>query len=144
MTTKLLIVPLVLAATLVHADPSLEDKKYWKGQQDYINETLKRTEKACDTTFTFEWIDKDKLRTEVTATKHSPNGVCGAIVSEVGSLCRQGADEKAAVKAKIKGFTCGFAKPRALELSGATLKYMGNNQESNFSDWARPWLMKHL
>ena len=61
------------------------------------------------------------------------------------SLCREGDDEKASVKARIKGFQCGYAKPRTLDISkSGMVKYMGNNEESNFSDWAKPWLMKKL
>ncbi|MBA3456712.1 MAG: hypothetical protein H0T42_26720, partial [Deltaproteobacteria bacterium] len=45
----------------------------------------------------------------------------------------------------IKGFQCGYGKPRSLDLSKAGIvKYMGNNDEVNFSDWAKPWLMKKL
>ena len=100
--------------------------------------------KACAVPFTFDFVDRERLREEVTKTKHTPNGVCTAIVNEVASLCRHGADEKAAVQARIKGFECGFAKPRRLELKGNIVIYAGNNQESNFSDWAKPWLMKNL
>ena len=74
----------------------------------------------------------------------SPYGVCSAIVDEVGSLCRAGEDEKTAVKAKIKGFKCGYAAARTLDLKGGIITYMGNNEQANFSDWAKPWLMKHL
>ena len=49
------------------------------------------------------------------------------------------------VKAKIKGFQCGSGKPRKLDLSAkGILKYMGNIEEANFSDWAKPWLLKKL
>jgi hypothetical protein len=129
--------------SVVHAE-SLEEKKYWQKQMDYINKAVEKADKACGVKFTFELVDKDKLRTEAEKTKHSPNGICDAIVDEVATLCRKGEDEKSAASAKIKGFQCGFGKPRALDLKGGTLTYMGNNQESNFSEWARPWLMKHL
>ncbi len=129
--------------SLVHAE-SLEEKTYWKKQMDYINKAVEKADKACDLKLTFEFVDKDKLRTEAEKNKNSANGICGAIIEEVATLCRKGEDEKTAVKAKIKGFQCGFAKPRTLDLKGGLVTYMGNNQESNFSDWARPWLMKHL
>ena len=77
-------------------------------------------------------------------TKHSPMGVCGNIIGEVASICRLGEDEKATVKAKITGFTCGYAKERNLDLKGGIVKFNGNNVQSNFSDWARPWLLKKL
>jgi hypothetical protein len=129
---------------VVHAE-SLEEKKFWKGQMDYLNQKIDKSEKACGVKFTIELLDKDKFRTEADKHLHNtPQGVCGLIIEEVSSLCRKGEDEKAAVKAKIKGIQCGFAKPRTLALKGGTLTYMGNNEESNFSDWARPWLMKNL
>jgi hypothetical protein len=134
----------VAGTVTVRAD-SLEEKKFWQGQMDYVNEKLKTASEACDVKFTFDWVDKTTLR-DTTAKNHwSPNGVCTNIVDEVGSLCRAGKDEKDAVKAKIKGFTCGYAEKRTLDLSKAGIvKYMGNNAEANFSDWAKPWLMKHL
>jgi hypothetical protein len=132
-----------VTAAAVHAE-SLEEKKFWKGQSDYINKTLGKSEKACGVKFTFELIDKEKLRTETEKNHQSPSGVCNSIIEEVSTVCRQGDDEKAAVKAKIKGIQCGFAASRNLALKSGTLTYMGNNKESNFSEWARPWLMKNL
>jgi hypothetical protein len=140
---KLVIVPALMLSTLANAE-SLEEKKFWKGQLDYVNESLKSAGDACGVTFTFDWVDKAKLREAAEKTSHTPNGICTAVIDEVGSLCRQGDDEKAAVKAKIKGFKCGFAKPRTLAMTGGIVTYMGNNEEANFSDWARPWLMKKL
>jgi len=131
------------STSLVHAE-SLEDKKFWKKQMDYINQAVEKADKACGVKFTFDLVEKEKLHEEADKTKHSPSGICDAIVSEVATLCRKGEDEKSAVASKIKGFKCGFTKPRSLDLKGGTLTYMGNNQESNFSEWARPWLMKHL
>jgi len=142
MSNKLLL-PLVLVSTLARAE-TLEEKTYWKGQMDYVQRELASANKACGTTFAFDWVDRETLRAEVTKTKHSPNGVCNMIISEVAQLCRRGADEKAAVQAKIKGFTCGFAKPRRLDLRDGIVHYSGNNSEPNFTDWAKPWLMKHL
>jgi hypothetical protein len=132
-----------VTAAAVHAE-SLEERKYWKGQMDYINRSIDDGEKTCGVKFTFEFVGKEKLRTEAEKNNNSPNGICDGIIQEVTSLCREGDDEKASVKAKIKGFQCGYAKPRNLELKGGIVKYMGNNEESNFSDWAKPWLMKKL
>ncbi len=130
-------------SALAHAE-SLEDKKYWKGQTDYINKELESASKQCDVKFTFDWVAKDKFRAALEKSSYSPNGVCGNIIDQVEMLCREGDDEKAAVKAKIKAFKCGHAKPRTLDLNSGTLTYMGNNDEANFSDWAKPWLMKKL
>lgn len=142
---KLLALSIVLATTATLHAESLEERKYWKGQMDYINRGIEDGEKQCGVKFTFEFVDKPKLRAEAEKQSQSPYGICDSIVQEVVSLCREGDDEKASVKAKIKGFQCGYAKPRALDLSkSGVLKYMGNNEESNFSDWAKPWLMKKL
>jgi hypothetical protein len=127
----------------VHAE-SLEERKFWKGQMDYINRSLDDGEKTCGVKFTFEFVGKEKLRAAAEKDGSSPNGICDAIIQEVVSLCREGDDEKSSVKAKIKGFQCGYAKPRTLDLKGGLVKYMGNNEEANFSDWAKPWLMKKL
>ena len=133
---------LVLSSTL-HAE-SLEEKKFWKDQTDYVNEKLASANEQCSTKFSFDWVDKATLRDQTKKHGHSPNGVCGEIIAVVESICRSGDDGKQAVKAKIKGFTCGYAQPRALDLKGGIVKYMGNNEESNFNDWAQPWLEKHL
>lgn len=133
----------VAAATVLRAD-TLEERTFWKGQMDYMNENLKSASEACGVKFTFDWVNKAKLRDAAAKNSNSPNGICSAVVDEVGSLCREGQDAKDSVKAKIKGFTCGYAKPRTLDLKGGIVKYMGNNEEANFSDWAKPWLMKHL
>ncbi|MBC7976632.1 MAG: hypothetical protein H7138_16790 [Myxococcales bacterium] len=142
---KLLALSILFATTAtIHAE-SLEERKYWKGQMDYINRGIDDGEKQCGVKFTFEFVEKPKLREEAEKNNNSPYGICDSIVQEVVSLCREGEDEKASVKAKIKGFQCGYGKPRKLDLGkSGIVKYMGNNEESNFSDWAKPWLMKKL
>jgi len=144
---KLLITTLALVTGTVgtlHAE-SLEERKFWKGQMDYLNRSLESASEKCDVKFTFEWIDKPKLREAAEKNNNSPYSICASIVDEVDSLCREGDDEKASVKAKIKGFTCGYGKPRKLDLTKAGIvKYLGNHEEANFSDWAKPWLMKKL
>jgi hypothetical protein len=133
---------LVMSAT-IHAE-NLEEKKFWKGQMDYVNEKLEDASKNCDVKFTFDWIDKPKLRDQAQKHQNSPNGICTNVIDEVDSICRSDADSKAAVKAKIKGFTCGYSNPRSLDMKGGIVQYLGNNEEANFSDWAKPWLEKHL
>jgi hypothetical protein len=140
---KLLALSVIIASSTVHAE-SLEEKKFWKGQMDYVQRSLDDANKQCGVKFTFDWVDKATLRAETEKTNHSPNGVCSAIIEEVTSICREGEDEKKAVTAKIKGFTCGYAKERKLSLAGGSLKFMGNLEQSNFSDWAKPWLLKNL
>jgi|SRR6185312_609112 len=133
---------LVMSTTL-HAE-SLEERKFWKGQMDYLSQNLEAASKSCDVKFTFDWIDKPKLREQADKTQASPNGICGAVIDEVEALCRDDADSKASVKAKIKGFTCGWSNPRSLDMKGGILQYLGNNEQANFSDWAKPWIEKHL
>lgn len=140
---KLLAISVVIAASTANAE-SLEEKKFWKGQMDYVQRSIDDANTQCGAKFTFDWVDKAKLRAETEKSGHTPNGVCAAIIDEVGGICREGEDEKKAVKAKIKGFTCGHAKDRKLSLTGGILKYTGNNEQSNFSDWAKPWLLKNL
>ena len=55
---------LLLASTVARAE-SLEEKKYWKGQTDYIARDIADAEKVCGTKFTFEVIDKTSTRVEV-------------------------------------------------------------------------------
>lgn len=123
---------------------SLEERKFWQGERDYMDRSLKEAESRCGVKFSFEWVDRPTFRTESAKTNHTPYGICSSIVDEVASLCREGEDEKSSVAAKIKGFACGYGKPRTLELEGGVVKFMGNNEEANFSDWAKPWLTKHL
>jgi hypothetical protein len=139
----LLTAAILLVTTTAYAE-SLEEKQFWKRQRNYVDEKLKVAEKACGFKIAFDWVEKETLRSEVEKTKHSPNGVCTGIIDDVAAICRQGDDEKAAVKAKISSVTCGYAKERNLDLKGGTLNYRGNNTQSNFSEWARPWLLKHL
>jgi len=140
---KKVVILVLLIATAAGAE-SLEEKQFWKRQRNYIDKQLGTAEKACGFKLAFDWADAATLRAETEKTKHSPNGVCGVIIDEVATICRQGADEKAAVQAKITAITCGYAKPRTLQLDGKTLHYRGNNVEPNFSEWARPWLLKSL
>jgi hypothetical protein len=143
MKKNLIVTSLLLVSTVAFAE-SLEEKKYWKGENDYINKSIESANDGCGAKFTFDWVDKEKLRAAAEKADNSPYGICLAIVDQVGSLCREGEDEKAAVKKNIKGFRCGYSKPRSLELSGGIIKYMGNNEEANFSEWAKPWLTKKL
>jgi hypothetical protein len=140
---KLIVVLALFVTTLAHSE-SLEDKKYWKGQMDYLNRGIEDASKKCEVAFTFEWVNKEKLRAAAAKNGNSPFGICEEIVIEVGRICAEGDDEKAAVKAKIKSFKCGYANPRTLGLRGGAVTYMGNQEQSNFSDWARPWLLKRL
>ena len=140
---KLLVLSIVLISSIAGAE-SLEERKYWKGQMDYVQRSLDDAQTQCGVKLTFDWVDKAKLRAETEKSGHSPNGVCAAIIDEVAGICREGEDEKKSVAAKIKGFTCGYAKDRKLGLSGGVVRYTGNNDQANFSDWAKPWLMKNL
>jgi hypothetical protein len=141
---KTVLTAAILVATATAHAESLEEKKFWKRQRDYIDEKLKVAERACGFKPAFEWSGKETLRAEVEKTKHSPNGVCQSIIDSVASICREGEDEKAAVKTKIGTIHCGYAKERTLDLKSGTLTYRGNNTQSNFSEWAKPWLLKHL
>lgn len=123
---------------------SLEEKKYWKSQRNYIDRELQIADKACGTTFSFDWVDPPTLREETAKTKHSPNGVCINIITTVASICREGKDAADTVKAKITGIQCGHAASRSLDFKGGIVKYMGNNTQPNFSAWAKPWLMQRL
>ena len=136
---------IVLATTTFAHAESMEEKKFWKRERDYVDRELAFIEKQCGAKPTFDWVDKATLRAETEKTNHTPNGVCGNIINLVGMICKNGDDDdKATVKAKITSIQCGFAKERKLELKAGTLKYLGNNNQSNFGDWAKPWLLKHL
>jgi hypothetical protein len=142
---KSLVTACVLLSTIAVANAeSLEEKKFWKSQRNYVDRELQIAEKACGTTFSFDWVDPPTLRAETAKTKHSPNGVCTNIITTVASICREGKDEAATVKAKITGLQCGHAASRSLDLKGGKVIYLGNNTQPNFSDWAKPWLMKRL
>ena len=94
--------------------------------------------------FTFEVVDKDKLRADHDNKNQSPYAVCDGMIERVIILCRAGGDEKAAVKSKITGFQCGHGKPRSLALDKGILRYRNNLDEANFDDWAKPALEKKL
>jgi hypothetical protein len=135
---------LVLVSVVVAHAESLEEKKFWKLQTERIDRSLAETEKVCGFKPTFEFLDKEKLREHSEKTKSSPYGICDNIVLLVNTICREGEDEKAAVREKISGFQCGFATPRTLQLDKKIVKYGGNNAEYNFTDWAKPLLLKKL
>jgi hypothetical protein len=136
----------ILASTLsvVARAESLEEKKFWKSQRNYIDRELAIADKACGTHLAFEWVDPPTLRAEVAKTKHSPMGDCTNIITTVASICREGKDEAATVRSKITAIQCGFSKERTLDFKGGVVTYMGNNTQPNFTDWAKPWLMKRL
>lgn len=123
---------------------SLELRKYYRGQMDYLRRSLDAAEKDCGVRFGFEWVDPPTLRQGAESHSHTPYGICAAVIDEVDGLCREGADEKSSVVARIKAFKCGYSNPRNLAFEGNTLVYMGNNEQSNYSDWAKPWIMKNL
>ena len=123
---------------------SLEERKYWKGQDDYLFRNVDDGKDKCGVAFTVEWVGRKQFRADAVKVNTSPYSVCDSIIAETVSLCREGEDEKSSVAAKIKGFRCGYGKPRTLTLDNGIVVYMGNNEESNFSDWAKPWLMKNL
>jgi hypothetical protein len=140
---KLLALSILLASSTAAAE-TLEERKYWKNEMDYLQRSLDAANTNCGVKFTFDWVDKATLRAESEKDGNSPYGICAGIIDEVGSICREGEDEKKSVAAKIKGFTCGYAKDRKLSLAGGIVKFMGNNNQPNFSQWARPWLLKNL
>jgi hypothetical protein len=70
---------------------------------------------------TFEYIGKDALRADAEKTKYKPHVLCGYIVKEVGSRCRDGAKQKASVAAKIKGIQCTFGDKRIMTVSTSTI-----------------------
>lgn len=144
---KLLVLSILLAtatATSTATAESLEERKYWRGQMDYLQRSLDSAAKQCGAKFTFEWVNKPKFREEATKNNNSPYSICASAVDLVDSICREGEDEKTTVAAKIKGFKCGYAEKRTLELKGGIVTYMGNHTQSNFTDWARPALLKKL
>jgi hypothetical protein len=109
-----------------------------------VNRSIASADKDCGTKFTHAWIEPAKFRAEAEKQRFSPYSVCDAMVNRVRMLCRSGADEKATVAAKIKGFQCGYGNPRSLSLSRGIIRLMGNTSEANFDDWAKPWLQKQL
>ena len=124
---------------------SLEERKYWRGEEDYLFRSIDAGPEYCGTKFSFQWdADRKTLRERAEANNNSPYGICAAMVDEVLSLCREGEDEKQSVASAIKGFRCGYGNPRRASLEDGIVVYMGNNEESNFSDWAKPWLTKSL
>lgn len=141
---KTVVTAAILIVTSTAFAESLEERKYWKRQRDYVEEHLKGVERACGFKPNFEFHDQPTLRSETEKTRHSPMGVCNTLVDEIASICREGKDEASSVKAKISTIQCGFAADRSLDLKSNTLRYLGNNTQANFSNWARPWLLKHL
>jgi hypothetical protein len=124
---------------------SLEERKYWRGQEDYLFRSIDEGPKDCGVTFSFQWdADRATFRERAEKNNNDPYSVCASMVDEVLSLCRDGDDEKQSVAAKIKGFKCGYGNPRGAKIDDGIVVYMGNNEEANFSDWAKPWLMKNL
>jgi hypothetical protein len=142
--TKLLALSLVAGMFTTASAESLEEKQYWKKEMNYMQRSLESANKRCGTTFTFEFVGKPKFREETEKTNHSPYGVCDILINQVEMICRSGDDAKQAVAEKFKGFECGFAKPRTLDVKGGIVRYMGNNLESNVTDWMKPWLLKRL
>lgn len=124
---------------------SLEERKYWRGEEDYLFQSLDRGPQDCGVKFSFEWdSDRKTFRDRAEANNNSPYGICAGMIDEVLSLCREGDDEKQSVASTIKGFKCGYGNPRTAKLENGIVVWMGNFEQSNLSDWAKPWLMKNL
>jgi hypothetical protein len=144
MSFRILVIAAVMATAATAFAESLEEKQYWKGQMDYVQRSIDAVKNTCKVTLKFDWVNKAELRKKAEAAGHTPNGICTAIVDQLDTICREGAESQAAVKAKIKAVKCGYAAKRSLAMGGGTVTYMGNNVEANFSDWAGPWLKKKL
>jgi hypothetical protein len=147
--TKIYVLAILIGTTTLalaedESNESIEEKKFWKKETEYVNKEIESAGKRCDTEFAFEWIDKPKLRSEAERSKYTPYGICSNMVKLVEATCRNDEDAKAAVKKKIKTIKCGYAKPRKLDLKAGTLTYMGNNEEANMWDWGKPALEKKL
>ena len=142
--TKSLTIAILLTAGLAQAEESLEDKEFWKGQQTYIDRSMVEVEKRCGPGITFEWIDKAKFREATEKSQYKPYGICDNMLQLVARVCGDSEDGKKAVTAKIMTVACGYSKSRTLDLKGGKLKYLGNNDQANFWDWAKPALTKKL
>lgn len=144
--TKLIPLAVLLATTATLRAENLEEKKFWKQESERIDRSIKKTNEVCGTKLEFEFLDKPKLRASAEAekTKSSPYGVCDRVVNLVHSICLGGDDEKQAVLAGIKKIQCGFSNPWKLDLKAGTVVFHGNNTQYNFSEWAKPLLMKKL
>ena len=134
---------LLFVATAAHAE-SLEEKKFWKQESERVGRTVIEAEKQCGVKLEFEFLDKPGLRAAAEKDKATPYVVCDRVVDLVASLCRQGEDEKQAVAAKIKKIQCGYSNPWTLNLKAGAVVFHGNNAQYNFTDWAKPLLMKKL
>ena len=144
MTKRLVLASLMLVTTHAVAD-SLDDDKYWQEQMDHwMTKSLEDAEKECDVKFSFDWVAKPTFRAGAEKEKNTPYAICNNIVQRTIQVCRGGDHDKAAVKAKLKGFRCGHATSRKLELKKGIVTYMGNNVQSNFDEWAKAWLRKNL
>ena len=141
--TKLVAFSILFATSAASAE-SLEERTYWRGQLDDISPNLADAEEYCGVKLTFELVGKPTLREGAKKDAITPKGICDDPIDEVIKLCRTGDDEKAAVAAKLKGFTCGYDKSRKLDVKSGIVVYRGNTVQPRFSDWARAILLEKL
>lgn len=123
---------------------TLHSKEQWDRQDSYMADHIKSANTACGTSITLEW-DKASFEKE-DWTSHSPNGLCGGVFDNLRYLCANTAGAKKPVQDKIKKVSCKYAGKGkyGMSLSGGTLTYGIDWEESNVDDKMTSFLKKNL
>jgi hypothetical protein len=125
------------------ADESLADKKFWTDQAALIKDNVDTANSRCGAHFTFDWVNKDDLKTKTAAEHSSPFGTCLTALDTLGSICGKGDDEKKTVVKKVSGVQCGYGKPHHVAITSGKLDARLNVSEANLGDQVTNELM-HL
>lgn len=116
-----------LLPTATSRAESLEDEEKWNNQKSYMDRYMNDAREVCGIaegkwSYTF---DKESFSKGPGAewSTYSPNGRCGAVFDELGSICRSGESGKKRVQEKVKSLVCKFGGKgkEKLELKGGVI-----------------------
>jgi hypothetical protein len=136
---KIFVIAVLITTSLVHAE-SLEERRYWKAEMRDIEDYRAEAVQSCGVELTFEYIGKDALRADAERAKYLPHVLCGYIVKEVGSQCRDGEKQKASVAAKVKGIQCTFGDKRSVTVKNGIVLLKGNGDMHSLAGYVRDQL----
>lgn len=112
------------------AAESLEDEEKWNNQNSYMDRYMNDARATCGIaegkwSYTF---DKESFSKGAGAewSTYSPNGRCGAVWSELDTICRSSESGKKRVQEKVKSLVCKFGgKGKGkLELKGGVITFI--------------------
>lgn len=97
--------------------PSLRERQAMRDQERRLNSEAEFTSKICDTQISasIHWSSFNTRGSGLSVV-----GYCDVALSAIERICRE---DKSKVKGRLRSLQCGAGEKRAVELTGATLRY---------------------